>query len=114
MIYNTKRRARTVSATHKCGDTSRRHTICPRINTRPFARLELTFLVLEQVENMEDLPEVGHKSLADFVSRLHQMLQDFHGGAHHLMVPRVQGICKGRTRQRSVQTERAARTGCGM
>ncbi len=96
MIYNTKERAHTMTAPQKCRDTSHWHTICPRINTQPFARLELTVHVLEDVENREDLPVVGHKSLSHHFSRHHQKLQDLQGGADHLAVPRVQGIWRTR------------------
>lgn len=55
-------------------------------------RLALTVHVLEDVENGKNLPVIGHQSLAHHVVRHHQVLQDLQGGAHHLAVPRVQGV----------------------
>ena len=73
-------------------DTSCWHTISSWNETQPFSWLELTVLVLEEVENREDLSEVGHQRLSHLVSRHHQMLKNFNHVAHHPMVPCVQSI----------------------
>lgn len=54
----------------------------------------LTVHVLEDVENGEDLPVVGHQRLSHHVGRRHQALQELQGGADHLAVPGVQGVCR--------------------
>lgn len=56
---------------------------------------EVPLLVLEEVENWQNLLQVGHQSLAHAVSRPHQMLQGSQGGAHHLVVFGVHGIPDG-------------------
>lgn len=59
----------------------------------------LTVHVLEDVENGEDLPVVGHQRLPHHVGRRHQVLQDLQGGADHLTVSGVQGVWKVKVRE---------------
>lgn len=63
----------------------------------------LTVHVLEDVENGEDLPVVGHQRLPHQVGRRHQVLQDLQGGADHLPVPGVQGVWKVEVRETGTQ-----------
>lgn len=63
-------------------------------------RLRLTVLVFEDVEDGEDLPVVGHQRFSHQVGRHHQVLQDLQGGADHLAVSGVQGVCGGKGKER--------------
>lgn len=65
--------------------------------------VSLTVHVLEDVENGEDLPVVGHQRLPHHVGRRHQVLQDLQGGADHLTVSRVQGVWKVKVREKVTQ-----------
>lgn len=65
--------------------------------------VSLTVHVLEDVENGEDLPVVGHQCLPHHVGRRHQVLQDLQGGADHLTVSRVQGVWKVKVREKVTQ-----------
>lgn len=65
--------------------------------------VSLTVHVLEDVENGEDLPVVGHQRLARHVCRGHQVLQDLQRGADHLTVSCVQGVWRGKVRARSLK-----------
>lgn len=67
---------------------------------RSGSRLRLTVFVLEDVEDGEDLSVVGHQGLSHQLGRHHQVLQDLQGGADHLAVPGVQGVCRGKQRRR--------------
>lgn len=71
-------------------------------------RLRLTVLVFEDVEDGEDLPVVGHQRFSHQVGRHHQVLQDLQGGADHLAVSGVQGVCGGKERRGWSKTEAAS------
>lgn len=71
-------------------------------------RRRLTVLVLEDVEDGEDLPVVGHQGFSHQLGRHHQVLQDLQRGADHLAVPGVQGVCGGEERRRGQSGRRPA------
>lgn len=55
--------------------------------------VELTILMLEEVEGRKDLPVVGHEGLPYQGCRHDQLLQDFQDRADHPHIPGVEGAC---------------------
>ena len=56
--------------------------------------MQLTVLVLVDVEDGKDLSVVGDHGLSHHLSRHHQMLEDLQCGADDSGVPGVEGICR--------------------